>query len=138
MRFKWEHRARVHRLLVRAFNRVMRVIPMTLKYELSLPYIRRRPPYALLTKSSSFIQVGAPADTLHAGRSRGMRMALIARQGTGVIIEPDAGSLEDFRRWAGEFSLTGVRPIARAAWSESGVVQLRVDSEHQARNFIEG
>jgi FkbM family methyltransferase len=85
------------------------------------------------------VQVGAPMDTLKAGRSRGMYFALFAPPTARVIIvEPDPESVAEFRAIVQRLGLTNVTVHQGGAWSEKKLLKLYVDPNHPATNFTEG
>ena len=139
LRFKWSHRSAAHRLLVRLYNRAVAPIPFSLKYGIGVRLRRRNPPYALLRGDSIVVQVGAPADTLRAGRSRAMSFALLTRSGGKVlVVEPDDESAALLRAQADARALSHVEVCPVAAWSGPDTLRLRVDASHPATNFTEG
>jgi FkbM family methyltransferase len=139
LRYRWSHRNPVHRAVVRSANRVLPHVPFRVKYGLTDAIRRRNPPYSLLTPTSSVVQVGAPRDTLLAGRSRAMGFALRTRpSGRVLVVEPDATSVAEFRRVAAAQRLSHVEIVQAGAWSERGTITLEVDPEHPATNFTDG
>lgn len=138
-RFRWSHRGRLHRRLVRMFNATMRQVPFGVKYRLGNRARRRRPPYCYVRPGSVVVQVGAPQDTLLAGRSRAMHFALLAgRTGKVLAIEPDETSVERARQVAARHGVTQLIVHHGAAWSESTTLVLYVDDRHPATNFTDG
>jgi len=139
LRYRWNHRHPVHRALVRSYNRVVRVVPFGVKYRIGQAQRRGKPPYRCVEADSTVVQVGAPADTLDAGRSRAMHFALLTRGGgRTVVVEPDARSCQ---RWAEVLrgnGLTHVTVINSGAWSSRTTLRVRVDDQHPATNYTEG
>ena len=70
-KFLWSHQSTLHRTLVRIANQILLIIPFKLKYAVCVNLKKNSPPYSLV-KGAVVVQVGAPFDTLEAGRSRGM------------------------------------------------------------------
>jgi len=140
LRHMWSHRSSVHRRAVKLYNRAAEHIPNRFKYNAATLARRKRlMPYSLITPTSITVQVGAPSDTLQSGRSRGFTFAsLTAGGGTTIIVEPDAASAKMFESLATERSFDHVSVHAVAATSESGELELMIDPEHRATNFIEG
>lgn len=136
LRHRWSHRMALHRLLVRLYNSVAAVVPFRIKFGFGLRSRSGSAPYALLSSKSVAVQVGAPRDTLRAGRSRGMYFALLA--GRTVIIEPDPASAKEFGDVVARQRLAGVDIINSGAWSEHSKLTLYVDPKHPATNFTEG
>lgn len=136
---KWSHRHPLHQLLVQIFNRAASWVPFNVKYGVAMKLRRRRPPYSLISRSAVVVQVGAPRDTLEAGRSRGMSFALLtAPAGRVLVLEPDAGSAARFRKLAERNGLRHVTVRVVAAWSEPSVLTLQVNDAHPATNFTVG
>src|SRR5690349_12910453 len=105
LRFRWDHRHPAHRTAVRAANRALASVPLRLKYRAGARLRLGRLPYSLIGPGDVVVQVGAPSDTLHSGRSRGMHMALRSVGGRAIVVEPDPGSAEEFRKAAAELGL---------------------------------
>lgn len=76
IRFLWSHEATVHRYAVRLANAVLARLPFSFKYALALWLRRNRAPYTLIRAGDTVVQVGAPHDTLRAGRSRAYHFGL--------------------------------------------------------------
>ena len=138
LRFRWDHRSHLHRSIVKTANRGLAFIPMRLKYRLAELPRNGKPPYSLVGPGDTVIQVGAPADTLNSGRSRGLHLALRSRGGRAIIVEPDPASAAEFQRRAAELGLDHVSVINAGAWSERSELTLYVDPKHPATNFVEG
>lgn len=138
LRFRWNHRNAAHRSIVKAANRGLAKLPMAPKYAATASLHARKPPYSLVAPGDVVIQVGAPADTLLSGRSRGMHLALRSRGGCAVIVEPDPSSADEFRRRAEQLGLDHVRVVNVGAWSEPSTLTLYVDPSHPATNFVDG
>ena len=137
-RFRWSHQLKVHRLAVRAINKVLKVIPFSVKYGLGQLARRKKPPYSLL-KELTVVQIGAPFDTLQAGRSRGMYFSLMAGpKGQVIILEPDPISVDKFRQTLQRRNINNTTVINNGAWSEETTIKLHVDRRHPATNFSSG
>jgi FkbM family methyltransferase len=139
LRFRWSHDHALHRSLVLVFNNLMRAVPFRMKYALGLSFRRNRPPYNLIGPGSVVVQVGAPMDTLLAGRSRAAYFCLLAgRRGKVVIVEPDLPSIRCFRAVAREQVLTNAIFASCAAWSEPAELNIHFNPRHPAANFVDG
>ena len=138
LRFRWDHRSPIHRTLVKTANRGLAMIPTRAKYWATALPRNGKPPYQLVGPGDTVIQVGAPADTLNSGRSRGLHLALRSRGGRAIIVEPDPESAAEFRRRAAELGLDHVSVVNAGAWSEQSELTLYVDPKHPATNFVEG
>lgn len=137
-RHRWNHRLAVHRATVRFANRILSKVPFGIKYGWGQRTRRRKMPYSLVSEYSNIVQVGAPADTLHAGRSRAMHFALLARKGRVVVVEPDRQSADRLQRLCEEKGLKNVSVYPLGAWSDKKKLKLYVDPRHPATNFTEG
>ena len=101
IKFLWSHQGAVHRLVVKAVNKVLQAIPFGVKYEVGTLIKRKAVPYPLV-KGKVVLQVGAPFDTLNAGRSRGMYFSrLVGEKGKVLIVEPVVESVIEFRKHVG-------------------------------------
>ena len=137
-RFRWDHRHPIHRVAVKQANRLLARIPLAAKYRIGARLRRTRPPYSLVSPGDVVVQVGAPSDTLHSGRSRGMHLALRSQGGAAVIVEPDPSSAREFDQAAAELGLDHVTVVNSGAWNEPGTLDLLVDPSHPATNFMAG
>ena len=138
LRFRWDHTHPVHRTLVKAANRTLARVPFERKYQLTTRLRDGKPPYSLVGPGDVVVQVGAPADTLLSGRSRGMHLALRCKGGKAIIVEPDPHSAEEFRTRARQLGLDHVEVVNAGAWSEPSTLKLLVDPSHPATNFLDG
>lgn len=138
-RFRWSHRGRLHRRAVQIYNAVMRAVPFAVKYRIGSRARRHRPPYCYIRPGSTVVQVGAPQDTLLAGRSRAMHFALLAGPtGKVLAVEPDATSAARLRDVAARQGVNQLVVHEGAAWSEPTTLVLYVDDHHPAANFTGG
>lgn len=139
LRFRWDHTHPLHRALVRVFNAIVAVVPFSLKYGIGSWTRRNKLPYQLVQPSDTVVQIGAPADTLRAGRSRAMYFARSTRQsGRTVVIEPDMRSCEVWENTLAEQGFDHVTVINKAAWSDSTMIKIYTDDRHPATNFTGG
>lgn len=138
LRFRWNHLHPAHRTLVKQANRVLARLPLALKYRVGARLRRGRPPYSLVGPGDVVVQVGAPADTLLSGRSRGMHLALRTRGGRAIIVEPDPESARQFEAAARELGLDHVTVVNSGAWHSPSTLELLVDPTHPATNFVAG
>jgi FkbM family methyltransferase len=139
LRFLWSHESKIHRQLVRVFNRLLYLVPFSIKYGLGTQLRRKSPPYHLIEPGSTVVQVGAPSDTLFAGRSRGMYFSLfVGKNGKVVLVEPDQESLENYKKIASRHSVDNFLYCPKAAWSEEKTLRIYIDESHPASNFTEG
>jgi FkbM family methyltransferase len=139
LRFKWSHHLPLHRLAVRTYNAVMRLVPFAIKYGVGKKLREKSPPYCLIEDGSVVVQVGAPQDTLHAGRSRGMYFSLFAGpKGKAIIVEPDADSIRQLDTVTKAKGIQNVILCHTAVWSERKMLRVFVNDAHPASNFTEG
>ncbi|MDF1563928.1 MAG: FkbM family methyltransferase [Deltaproteobacteria bacterium] len=139
LRHLWSHEALPHRVFTRVVNAGLRRVPFELKYGVGQRLRRRHPPYSLLREGSVVVQIGAPADTLHSGRSRAMHFALlVGSTGRVVVIEPDPRSAQELERVARAQGIESLRVSNCGAWKEATKIVLFVDDAHPATNFTEG
>lgn len=136
LKFLWSHELWIHRFLVRIYNQVLAIVPFPVKYGIGARRRRSFPPYALLSPSTTAVQVGSPRDTLLAGRSRGMYFSLLS--GRAVVIEPDPASAEEFKGIAAKRGMNGVSVVNSGAWSNESTLRLYVDPAHPATSFTAG
>ena len=99
---------------------------------------RKKPPYNLVN-DKTVVQIGAPRDTLMAGRSRGVYFGLLAGPGgKNIIIEPDPESVKSLRAYIADQRLHNTIVFQSGAWSEKRKIKLYIDDNHPATNFSEG
>lgn len=139
LRYRWSHRHPLHRAAVRLANKVLPWVPFRVKYPLTDLLRRRALPYRLLGPGSVAVQVGAPRDTLLAGRSRAMAFVLCTKpSGRVLVVEPEPESVLEFRRVAAARGLRHVAVRQAGAWSERATITLEIDPAHPATNFTDG
>lgn len=135
---RWDHRHGLHRSLVKAANRGLRQLPLEIKYSVMRRRKASEKPYDLVNEGDLIVQVGAPFDTLHSGRSRGFHLALRAGpSGSSIVVEPHPVSVSEYRKAARKFDLD-MEVVEAAVASEKGMVTLRFDPQHPATNFVDG
>lgn len=139
VKYRWSHRHPLHRTLVKVYNRALWCVPYPIKYALGKSRRAGQFPYKLITPGSTVVQIGAPIDTLAAGRSRGLYFSLFAgNTGKSVIIEPAEVSETRFTKIAKKLRLTNLHFVRLGAWDEKKTINLYIDPEHPATNFTEG
>lgn len=117
----------------------MKLVPFSLKYGFGQFIRRGKYPYDLIELGSTVVQVGAPVDTLHSGRSRAMHFAKrVGSSGALLIVEPDENSDREFSRFSKKYSLPQIKFFKGGAWSEKTTLTFQVDPKHPATNFTEG
>lgn len=138
LRFRWDHLHPVHRTVVKRANAVLANVPLAPKYRVAMTLRRSKPPYSLVKPGDVVVQVGAPSDTLHSGRSRGMHLALRTAGGRAIIIEPDPASASAFETASMRLGLDHVEVVNSGAWHSPSSLDLLVDRDHPATNFVAG
>lgn len=121
------------------FTRVAGILPYNFKYGLTDIFRRDRLPYRLVNSASIVVHVGAPKDTLRAGRSRAMTLARRNAGGTGrtIVVEPDPGGAKAFEDSARKNGLGNVTVINAAVWDRPAELTLLVDPAHPATNLLQ-
>lgn len=120
------------------YNNVMALVPFRIKYGLGGYLRRHKIPYSLLQDGDIAVQVGAPRDILHAGRSRAIYFAMFVGKGKVVVIEPDAENCREFRRFVGKHGLRqSVEVFECGAWSENTTLSFLSSSSHPASSTLE-
>lgn len=138
-RFKWSRDLVVHRQLIKVFNRSMRHVPFGIKYGIGKRLRAGSFPYCLIKPGAVVVQVGAPSDTLLAGRSRAMYFSLFSGpQGQVVVVEPDANSLQIFETLARKRTIENLIFCPMAAWSREQILTVFVNDAHPASSFTDG
>lgn len=125
------------RLLTRMFNGALSLLPYGLKYGIGTALRLKKYPYSILRADDFVIQLGAPRDTLAAGRSRAAHFARIAREGTVVVIEPDPANCVVFKEFIKRHRLDGhVRLMEVGAWNGQGELEFLSSDTHPAANVL--
>lgn len=139
LKYRWSHRLKIHRLAVKFYNFMATRCPFAIKYGIGKKLRSSQFPYKLIKPGSTIVQIGAPRDTLMAGRSRGMYFSLFnGPTGKTVIIEPASASEEAFNQFKRERGLDDLIFVKSGAWNEEKLLKLYVDPAHPATNFTEG
>lgn len=134
-KFLWSHQNRIHRVLVRIANKGLSLVPFRWKYAIGTQIKKKHPPYSLV-KGKVVIQVGAPFDTLLAGRSRGMYFSkLVGGDGKVLVVEPLKQSVQAFRQKVDQLGLENIIVHESGAWSQPGESFINVDLNHPATNY---
>lgn len=134
IRFLWSHQGVLHRRVVRAGNGFLALVPTGIKYRTGWLLRRGKLPYSLAA-GLNIVQIGAPFDTLGAGRSRAAYLGMGAgSRGSLLVVEPLPSSCSTFEAFA-SFLDCDTTVVSSAVWSEPGEVELFVDEQHPATNF---
>jgi len=139
LRFMWSHEHRLHRLAVRVFNAAMRLVPFGIKYGIGRALRASSLPYSLVESGSVVVQIGAPKDTLYAGRARAIYFSLFAGQdGKVVIVEPNTDSLKEYEATFSRRGMHNAILCPVASWSERKMLTLYISDSHPASSFTKG
>jgi FkbM family methyltransferase len=139
LKYAWSHRHWLHRSLVKVYNFAMGLVPFSIKFGIGKWRRSGRYPYCLIRPGSTVVQIGAPADTLRAGRSRGMYFSLFnGPTGKTVIIEPAETSQRAFEAIARRRGQRDLIFCCNGAWSQRCDLKFYFDPKHPATNFTEG
>src|SRR5262245_229693 len=85
------------RALTVAFNGIAAAVPYGIKYPVGTWLRKRKFPYSVIRDGDVVVQLGAPRDLLHAGRSRALHFTRLVGSGKAVVLEPDAENVAHFR-----------------------------------------
>lgn len=125
------------RLLTKAYNGMLSLAPYGLKYGAGSALRRAKYPYCVLQPDDFVIQLGAPRDTLIAGRSRAVHFARIVKDGLTVVIEPDPANCAVFKKFIRRHGLESrVRLIEVGAWNAPGQLEFLSSDSHPAANVL--
>lgn len=125
------------RLMTRLYNGALEHAPYALKYGIGTALRRKKYPYSLLQADDFVIQLGAPRDTLVAGRSRAIHFARVACDGTVVVIEPDPANCSAFKAFIKKNKLEKhVKLIELGAWNAAGQLEFLSSDSHPAANVL--
>jgi FkbM family methyltransferase len=129
----------VFRLATRLFNAGMGLVPYALKYPLGTALRRGKFPYSVIHEGDVVVQVGAPRDTLRAGRSRAIHFARLVGSGTVLVVEPDADNVAALTRYIDAHGLHDqVILVAVGAWNSNGELKFLSSPDHPAANVLVG
>ena len=135
VKFLWSHQGRLHRYFVKTANKVLGMLPFRAKYLAVAKAKGRNIPYSLV-EGKTVVQVGAPYDTLEAGRSRGMLFSqLVGTDGKVLIVEPLGDSVRKMKERLEDCGLHNTQVIESGAWSKQTTSVINVDLEHPATNY---
>jgi FkbM family methyltransferase len=117
----------------------MRFVPLRIKHAAGKGLRKHSYPYHHVQDGSVIVLIGAPQDTLHSGRSRGMYFSLFAgKRGKVLIIEPDHNSLNEYRSAASALKSNNLSLCSKAVWSEKKNLRVYINDAHPASSFTEG
>lgn len=128
----------VHHALRKAAYAVLWRLPDGFKYAVGSLWRRFRLPYRLLGPGDVVIQIGAPWDTLRAGRSRAVHFARrVGDAGRVIAIEPAPDNVTALEQFARRNRLASLSVIPKGAWSRKARLRFLVNPEHPASNLVE-
>jgi FkbM family methyltransferase len=126
------------RALTVAFNAVAAAIPYGIKYPVGTWLRRRKFPYSVIRDGDVVVQVGAPRDLLHAGRSRALHFTRLVGRGTAVVLEPDPANVEHFRAYLKKHGLEDRCALfAVGGWHAPAELVYYTNPHHPASNVVE-
>lgn len=138
MLYRLSRHSALHNRLRRLGYAVLWRIPEGPKYAIGTWLRRYRLPYRLVRAGATVVQIGAPWDTLRAGRSRAVHFArIVGPRGRVVVFEPDGESVAALRAFARRRRLTNLTVVDKGAWSEAGELHFLRDPAHPAANLVE-
>lgn len=121
------------------FNKSVSLLPYSIKYAYGTNVRANKLPYNILDSDDFVIQLGAPRDTLMAGRSRAIHFARLLTEGTVVVIEPDPANCDAFKKFVKKHKLEKrVKLIEMGAWDASGQLEFLSSASHPAANLLAG
>jgi FkbM family methyltransferase len=127
-----------HNLVRKAAYAVLWRLPDGIKYGFGGLWRRFRLPYRLLQPGDTVIQIGAPWDTLRAGRSRAVHFArFVGHSGRIVVVEPAEENVAALKAFADRNALTEMAIVPRGAWSKATRLRFLVNPAHPASNLVE-
>lgn len=128
----------LHNAVRKAAYAVLWRIPDSVKYGIGGVWRRFRRPYRLLRPGDTAIQIGAPWDTLRAGRSRAAHFArLVGDGGRVIVIEPAHDNILALRSFVSRHGLANMTIVPKGAWSKSTRLRFLINPEHPASNLVE-
>jgi len=138
MYYRLSRFSRAHELLRRTAYAVLWRLPASLKYGSGALWRRFRLPYKLLRPGDAAIQIGAPWDTLRAGRSRAVHFArFVGNVGKVVVIEPAPDNLAALREFTSSHGMTNLDIVPSGAWSKKARLRFLSNPDHPASNLVE-
>ena len=138
MLYRLDRLSRTHDAIRRAAYSILFRLPDSIKYAIGHVWRRFRRPYNLLEEGDMAIQVGAPWDTLKAGRSRSAYFArFVGHAGRVLALEPEKSNIEALRQFANTHSLDQLDIVHTALWSEKARLRFLCDPQHPAANLVE-
>jgi FkbM family methyltransferase len=126
------------RVLTRAFTRALAPVPFAVKYRVGLALVKGKAPYAFIRDDDHVVQVGAPRDILQTGRSRAVRLSLLARRGRVLVVEPDRESCAALTQVIARHRLGNIALAPVGAWHAATKLTFLSSPSHPASNLLEG
>ena len=126
------------RALTVIFNSVATMIPYGIKYPIGTSLRKGKLPYSVIRDGDVVVQLGAPRDLLHAGRSRALHFTRLVGSGKTIVLEPDPQNVEHFRAYVRKHGLEAsatVFPVG--GWHKQDELVYYTNPDHPASNVIE-
>ena len=136
--YKVDRLSRAHNLVRSAAYAVLWRLPDWLKYGFGSVWRSLRQPYKLLGRGDAAVQVGAPWDTLRAGRSRAAYFArFVGQTGRVVVVEPSDSNVTALGEFAARHDLPQLTVVPTGAWDKKTHLRFLVNPDHPASNLVE-
>lgn len=127
----------VFRLLTVIYNDVMSVIPFNIKYGFAGLLRKNKYPYCVIEDGDIVVQIGAPRDTLVAGRSRAIHFARMVGSGKVIVLEPDPENYKALKDFVECYGLSErVKLFQVGAWNEKTELVFLSSHTHPAANVV--
>ena len=138
MLYRLNRFSRLHNSLRVLAYSVLWLLPDWLKYGPGSLWRRFRRPYKFLRPGDTTIQVGAPWDTLRAGRSRAAYFArFVGRSGHALAVEPADSNVQALRSFAQRHTLPQLAVVPVGVWDKKTRLRFLINDEHPASNLVE-
>ena len=138
MLYRANRLSRAHNLLRKAAYVLLWRLPDWLKYGVGGVWRHFRQPYKLLGHGDAAVQVGAPWDTLRAGRSRAAHFArFVGNDGRVVVVEPSNSNVQALNGFAKRHAMSQITVVPTGAWDKKARLRFLINPDHPASNLVE-
>ena len=135
--FKLNRYSPLHLFLTSVYNAFFSMVPHGLKYNVGLIFKKNRLPYSLVQPGNVIVQIGAPRDTLAAGRTRAMYFSqLVGVTGCVVVMEPDPENIAFWENHIVKHNIRNIRFVPKGAWDCEKTLEFLTDPSHPAANLV--
>lgn len=129
---------RLFRAFTVLFNAIASAVPYGIKYPLGTWLRKRKFPYSVIRDGDVVVQLGAPRDLLHAGRSRALHFTRLVGRGRAIVLEPDPQNVDHFRNYVRKHGLeANCKLVPLGGWRSRDVLVYYTNPHHPASNVIE-